>query len=344
MSRRDAIDIVGLGAQTSLGRTALSSAAAVMAGITRQEEHPYMIDQYGEPMLVSMASYLSEDLGAIDRMVQLAAGATREALSPLSRLDIPPAAEIPIFLGLPSSRPGLPTDLGAQVSSKLRRELSDVIGLGHIRTYELGHSAGLKAIEEACSLLRSGAVPLALAGGSDSYMDPDTLEWLDENEQLHSEAHTWGFCPGEAAGLCLLANPHLVRDLSPAGHILAVASSFEKNPIKTDTVCVGEGLFQRAPLNGVRVSRVFCDLNGEPYRADEIGFTLVRFVDMLEDPSAFVTPAESWGDIGAASGPLFVNVSLSGPFLGYDQGTLFLLSTSSEGGERSAALIERNQR
>ena len=49
---------VGLGASTPVGRDALSSAAAVRAGISGFAEHPYMIDSAGEPMRAAIAPWL----------------------------------------------------------------------------------------------------------------------------------------------------------------------------------------------------------------------------------------------------------------------------------------------
>ena len=66
--------------------------------------------------------------------------------------------------------------------------------------------------------------------------------------------------------------------LEPLGQVLSVGPGVEPNRIKTETVCIGEGLtaaFREAlsPASpGAKVTDVYCDMNGEPYRADEFGF------------------------------------------------------------------------
>ena len=80
-------------------------------------------------------------------------------------------------------------------------------------------------------------------------------------------------------------------------------------------------------------------MNGEAYRADEFGFMLARTSERFVDSSDFTAPADSWGDVGAASGPLFVLLAAAAAMKGYARGPLTLLWTSSEGGERAAALF-----
>ena len=152
--------------------------------------------------------------------------------------------------------------------------------------------------------------------GSDSYMEPETLEWLEANDQVHSagpENNPYGFVPGEAAGFVLLAStaPAGRYNLPAALELLTAATAKETKLIKTDAVCTGEGLTAlfRA-LAGepptVKADHLYCDMNGEPYRADEFGFATIRAGGLFRDPSVFTAPADCWGDVGAASGPLFL--------------------------------------
>ena len=79
-------------------------------------------------------------------------------------------------------------------------------------------------------------------------------------------------------------------------------------------MCIGEGLtravrnvFQALPRE-IRIDYTICDQNGEAYRADEFGFMLARMSEYFIDPSDFMAPADCCGDVGAASGPLFINL------------------------------------
>src|SRR6516164_6466142 len=115
--------------------------------------------------------------------------------------------------------------------------------------------------------------------GVDSYSQPETLEWLEACEQLHGAGalnNAWGFVPGEAAGALLVVRNSVAdafRDVLLA-QVAGVGTATESKCIKSQTVCIGEGLtgaFQRALqalAPGELVSDIYCDLNGEPYRAD----------------------------------------------------------------------------
>ena len=85
---------------------------------------------------------------------------------------------------------------------------------------------------------------------------------------------------------------------------------------------------------------MICDLNGEPYRANELGFSITRLARRFAAPGEFLAPADCWGDVGAASGPLFAAIAIAAGARGYGRGPRNLLWASSEGGQRSAALLE----
>ena len=61
-------------------------------------------------------------------------------------------------------------------------------------------------------------------------------------------------------------------------------------PIKTDGVCLGWGLTRavRSALADLApdeaVDRIYCDQNGETYRADECGFMLARLASASATP------------------------------------------------------------
>jgi 3-oxoacyl-[acyl-carrier-protein] synthase-1 len=195
----------------------------------------------------------------------------------------------------------------------------------------------------AVELLRERPDRAVLVGGVDSWLVPETLEWLDAVEALHSDAMPWGFCPGEAAAFCLLcceAPPASRLVLLGAGHAI------ERQRIRERSVCIGEGLSAawRGALEGAvqakrRVDQVWCDLNSEPYRGDEIALTVARTREHLAESVDIVTPADSWGDVGAATGPLLLAAAEMAAAKNYAAGPMSLLSASSDGGPRSALTV-----
>lgn len=337
-----------MGARTPLGFNAPATAAAVRAGISVMREHPYMIDKYGEPMIVTVDAELPTELNGVNRLLKLAVPPALEALTPLfdRKFAVPP---IGIFVALPEQRPGRPPNLKSEFCVGLHASLEKVIQIESVTAEASGHAGGLVCMEQAMSLINSGKSKICLVGGVESYLEPETLEWLDDLDQLHSESAIYGFCPGEGAGFCLLVSPELAGrlDLQASIELLSAASAVETNRIKTETVCIGEGLseaFKKTlsglPSESVRVDHIICDMNGERYRGNEFGFSMLRSSEYFAQESDFQTPADCWGDLGAASGPLFAVLAAYAAQKGYAPGPRTFLWASSEGGQRAAALLQ----
>lgn len=341
------ICVVGTGARTAVGSSAPATAAAVRAGIAAMAQHPYMIDHMGNPMMVCRDPTLPIELSMTDRLVELALGAAREALEalPEKSRDLMP---MPVWVALPEQRPGLPEYFEHDFFRRLSAGLSDRVHVQQMNCRPLGHAGGLYCMEQAIEWLQRGESRFCLVGGVDSYLDADMLEWLDDQEQLHSETAIWGFCPGEGAGFCLLASGTIAasHSLTASIEVLAAATAQEPNRIKTETVCIGIGLseaFKKALASLPRDDRVhytICDMNGEPYRGNEYGFSVLRNPGKFADDEDFMTPADCWGDVGAASGLLFVVLASFAAQKGYAPGPYVLLWASSEGGLRGAVLLK----
>ncbi len=126
------------------------------------------------------------------------------------------------------------------------------------------------------------------------------------------------------------------------------AATFLKST-ETDDLCVGAGLTQAvdaacSELGSQRISDVFCDVNGERYRAEEWGFVCLRSAHYFDDPTDYRSPAGIWGDMGAASIPLFAMLACRASARGYARGPNALLWASSEGGQRAAVLVKTGSR
>ncbi len=301
-------------------------------------------------MVTAAASYLPAEVRGIERFAALAEPALHEACAPLlsSRQAFARGQwHLTLYLCLPPSRPGLHTQLAPHLARLLQERAPEGISLSRVEVIATGHAAGWHALWQAAQRLQTRGTEACLIGGIDSYLDVDTLEWLDANEQLKSTTHRWGFIPGEAAGFCLLASNFLASRyrMTSLLELHSVGVALEKNRIKTDTVCTGEGLTHalREVLRHLpedeRVDEVIGDLNGERYRADEYGFSLTRVGHRFAQAFRSHTPADCWGDVGAASGPLFWILAAASGLRGYARGPRVLTWGSSEGGERGAALF-----
>ena len=336
------ICIISLGASTAIGRSAPATTAAVRAGIAMFGDHPFMVDRYGDPMVLAMASYLPTEMPIGKRICELATAALQESIAAISKIADTIPGPTPLLIGLPSARPGIPDALEVDIQSAIDECGIDTNNLSFLPN---GHAAALIAIDEACKLISDGKSQLCIVGGVDSYIDPDTLDWVEQNDQLHQPANAWGFIPGEAAGFCLLCSNDFAEkwNLKSLARVCSVATAQERNRIKTNTVCIGEGLtsamrqvLEESTGTPPKIQQTICDQNGEAYRADEFGFAIARLNEWFVDSTKFVTPADCWGDVGAASGTLFVALATAYPSFGFQ-----LLWASSEGGDRAAATLAK---
>jgi len=338
--------VVALGATTPVGRDAWSSAAAVRAGISGFAQHPYMIDTAGEAMVVARAPWLDVAVAGARRFESLLFPALDQTLQALSeRLS---GLRTALALALPAPRLGLAAGLQSELTTALAQRYENVFG--SIVPFPHGHAAGLMALEAAHLRLVQGTLDACIVAGVDSYLEPETLEWIEECDQLHCAGplnNAWGFIPGEAAAAMLLIRGGLREQFSDTllAQIVGVGTGVETKLIRTETVCIGEGLttafrgaLQFLP-SGQKVSDIYCDMNGEPYRADEFGFSCMRTREYFESASDFVAPADCWGDVCAAGAPLQIALATIAGKKGYANGDTAFVFASSEGGERGAAVL-----
>ena len=103
--------------------------------------------------------------------------------------------------------------------------------------------------------------------------------------------------------------------------------------------CVGLADAYDAPSpGGARLMRLPPRrLRGQP----EWGMALLQMKQDLFDGSAYHLPVSSWGDIGAASGALFVTLAARAWARGYARGPLALAWAGSESGLRTAVVLRQ---
>lgn len=340
------VHIAAAGARTPLGIRAAASAAGYRAGISAVRDHPFMIDRAGQPMQGALDSRLDPRLVGAERFVALAEPALREASAPYTRAS---HRGVPLFLGLPERRPGFTERDIEAIRAGLTRMADVPIDVSAIYVSANGHAAALSLIEAAVAHMHEHAIEACLVGGVDSYFHPDTMEWLDENRQLAGTDARSAFVPGEGAGFCLLVNERalLKLGLGSLARVHAVASGWEDRRIKSSDVCVGTGLtdvvrraIEDIAAGAETVDAIICDINGERYRGEEWGFVCLRLGQYFGDPTGYWSPADCWGDMGAASGPLFAMLACQAAARGYAKGPLTLLWAGSEAGLRAAAVLE----
>ena len=305
-----------------------------------------MADVEGRPVQVALCPWLDEEMPVVDRIQHVLVNAVAQSLRPV--VDRKASVHIGLLVNLPSSRPGLPEDLESSISASVQRLSPHAFS--SVVLARRGHAGALMALRSGVAAVAARKVEACIVVGADSYLDLETLDWLEETEQLHGAGarnNAWGFVPGEAAGAVLLVRQDVARklDLKPFGRIAAVGIDVEQNLIRTGSVCLGVGLTQAfraafAALEpGAQITDIYCDMNGEPYRADEYGFAVTRTREHFRSPSEFIAPADCWGDVGAASAPLSLLLAMVASSKQYARGDVALVWASSDSGERGAALV-----
>ena len=348
MSRPTRLTILGAGARTPIGLNAPSSAAARRAAISGFRKHPFLVDGVGDPVIGALDTQLDPRLFGASRFVELAEPAIREACYAVGPVAAK-STRVPVFLGLPEFRPGF-TEAHAET---IRQAIENLNGLPfhlvEVHCFPQGHASGLIAPAAAATRLRAHDVEYCLVGGVDSYFHPETLEWLDTNRQLQGKVSRSSFVPGEGAGFLLVGTAAAGANIRmPAlATITEPALGRETKLIKTAEVCVGAGLtsvileaLQSLGPQADAIGNVICDINGERYRSEEWGFVTLRVSRYFKDATSYWAPADCWGDMGAASAPLFAMLACQSARRGYAEGPLCMIWMSSESGPRAAAILE----
>jgi 3-oxoacyl-[acyl-carrier-protein] synthase-1 len=349
MSR--SVHIVALAARTPVGLTPETTAAAVRAGVSRIEEHPFIVDSLGDPLRTACVPGLDPTLLGWRRILALGRLAMQQLGHRLAATNLARGDRVSLLLGLPEPRPGWTAQDAASTLTELARFELPGSPTILIEDVARGHAAALEALRIGYERIRAGALDWCIVGSVDSYLDAETLGWLSKHRQLKTEKTRASFFPGEAAGFLVLAGGDVVRGLSltSLAVVSGVASAHEQALIKTDDITVGRGLATAiadacasVAQSGERVDEVYCDINGERYRSEEWGMALLHVQNYLVDGTSYHLPASSWGDVGAASGTMFVTLAARAWSRGYARGTSALIWSGSENGLRAATVVRQS--
>ncbi len=341
--------VVATGARTPVGLCSETTAAATRAGLCRIREHPRFVGAGGELLRCARDGVLGVDVPGVQRLVEMALSSLREVAA-----DIPQAVAesqpVPLFLGLPSPRPGFDDRTAELVVQGI-----EAVELPHgarviVEPLRGDHTAAFRALDIGIASIAQGTTSLCIVGGVDSYLDIETLDWLDSQSRLAREGVRGGFIPGEGAGMLLLAERTacLHYGLARLARVRGVATVAEPRSLGSPEGVLGEGLTSalRRALGHLsvpeeRIDDVYCDINGERYRSDEWGFTVLRLQRRLRGGARYRSGVASSGDVGAASGAVNCVLATQAWKRRYARGPRTVVWGSSYEGERGAAVLEQ---
>jgi 3-oxoacyl-[acyl-carrier-protein] synthase I len=247
----------------------------------------------------------------------------------------------------PETRAGVPPGV---VDALLAACQNTPFAFTDIKLIRGGHAAAIQALHQAGQFLQQGSrgeasIVLAL----DSWGHPEALTWLENEGLLHNAGkyhqrkllrNPYGRVPGEAAAAVLLTRQ------GPAWcRILGTGLAAEPVPRNAERPCLGLGWTHAAQqaLSGLpsaqKVTHIISDLNGEPYRADQFGFTALRISERLRENWQRHTPALISGDVGSASALLHVALSANLLRQLANRNQTHLLLSSSDDSLRAALVL-----
>jgi len=341
------LDVIAIGARTPLGFMAETSAAALRAGISRIREFPFVTTS-GQPMMIASDGLLSPRLDAAARLMPLANAVLWEIAHKLAAAPRPYQGEIDLWLALPEARPGLSEQ---EIDQFVATLISTLHAGGTRLRYELagrGHAGVTQALTRAAQALAHDDERLSLVLGVDSYLDPRTFLWLEQNRCFGPTARS-GFPPGEGAGCLVVASSRLRKQLGlPClARIAGLGLALEPRPLGDEAGSLGEGMTAalRAAISQLRlpseaVDDVYTDINGERHRSEEWGFVALRMPELFRELD-YASPADAWGDVGAASGGLLAILAMRAWARSYARGPRALVLTGSTSGQRGAILLQQ---
>ncbi len=264
--------------------------------------------------------------------------------------QVPKTKGLHVLMSLPETRPGFSENDAQYVVHSVRQNVRAPSVLD-VEVAGRGHAGVVDALRVAAQRLAKEDAGLYVVCGTESYLDDDTLEWLDGQGRLTRKGNRSGFVPGEAAGALLLAGDATLRQMSAPAPSLALVRGIgiatESKLVSGDDGCLGEGLAKAiteaaTPLRlpDEALDDVYCDINGERYRTEEWGLALLRTQRVFKTTD-YQFASGSWGDVGAAAGALGCVLAVQAWRRGHSAGPRALVCAGSEGGLRGAAVLEQ---
>lgn len=350
MARPERLALYAPGAVCALGTDPVEISVAVRAGCRRFERDPQFPGRRdGAPITLSRLALIDDTLSPWERIVALGRNAAGQAMGQWAeqqRAKGQAPLPVPVLISMPPARPGLSDEtVGIAAGAILSAlPLACPARSGYAQH---GHDGFLIVLEMARKLLVGGQADCCIVGGVDSAADIDYLHWLEAQNRLKSSRQPFGLMPGEGAAFCAV---RLASSLTPgmaATAPLAFVSTLdtrdEPQPWYTGEASMGSGLTRAigACLPEGQVAEVcYADLNGESWRSTEWDFAYLRNGRAFGHPLDLRHPAESWGDIGAASAALmtvFAMMEFSDE--DSDHRTALICASSDTQPSRSACLL-----
>lgn len=324
---------------TAVGHDGPLTAASVRAGVSRFVEYDEYLDGNGKPITVAQIRGIHDGWNAPQRMAGIAAFCLKNLLGDYFQHDTRRPSHIHLLLGVASeARPG------PRYEDSCRFPLLGIIGKWtdkpDLQAVPQGNASMPHAIDQAGRLLESNPDAMCIIGGVDSLIRISTLNWFETGERLKSGSYGrhHGLIAGESAGFIIIENRARAEQSGrpTLAYIAGLGLAMEPVPRASGSLGRNSGLTEacHAALNGSgekEIRAVFSDLNGENSRAREWGMADMRCFDRPDEGRKLWTPANCYGDIGAASGVVLAAIATQGFVRGWVQSPVLVVCSDDHG-------------
>jgi 3-oxoacyl-[acyl-carrier-protein] synthase-1 len=257
------------------------------------------------------------------------------------------AASVPVSIAVPSI-PGVVGIDRKRFIERLALQADVPLAIASSLAHQDGRAGGLLALSDARDLLLRGAARYVIAGGVDSYRDANVLAKLDVARRVKTSSNHDAFVPGEAAALLLVTTRARAAEdgLDALATYSAAATAFEEGHLLSSTPYRGEALAAAVAQLVARgdmsapVAEVYSSMNGEHHWGREWAVAYMRQRAQFDEAHEFHHPADAYGDIGAAAGPMLVALTVIGQRKRYRRSPA-LVYCSSDDGPRSALVVHQ---
>uniref|UniRef100_M1Q322 3-oxoacyl-[acyl-carrier-protein] synthase domain-containing protein n=1 Tax=uncultured organism TaxID=155900 RepID=M1Q322_9ZZZZ len=222
---------------------------------------------------------------------------------------------------------------------------------GEIVPFYQGHAAMILALAQAGEAIAAGQGERAIIAGADSLIGFADLSMFNKAERLKTVLNPDGFMPGEGGSAVLVETIKAAenRKADIGAVIDRISTDHEADNVLSGSDATGNGLvnvisaLNRDAEAAMAPDTIITDMNGEFYRAKELGNIYSRTLgDMLGEQNMNY-PAKSLGDTGAAYAGIALSIAVRALAEGNiakdkEQGDALVLA-SSDSGLRGAVYI-----
>jgi 3-oxoacyl-[acyl-carrier-protein] synthase-1 len=331
--------IIKSGMVSAVGLNAPATCAAIRCGIDNIQETRFM-DSKGEWIMGSNVP-LEKPWRGIPKLLRLLEPAVSECLS---NFDQPDTHKIPLLLCLSEEdRPGRLDDLNKNLVYSFQ-ETSGLKFHDSSKVISNGCVGGAEAVNEAFTLIYGKGHPYCIVAGLDTFLTADILRAYEEQDRLLTSKNSNGFIPGEGGAAVLLGpdcmgvQPKLT--IRGVGFGKETATIDSEEPLRADgMVQAFNAVFTATGLTMRDMNYRISDANGEQYKFKEGDLAVTRTLRNHKGEIDIWHPAESIGEVGAATVPFILGVAEAANRKGYSRGLNVLCHFSNDNGDRAVIIL-----